>query len=328
MRAIIQVTTYPFGACGAKPRELLDASGHDVRYNPYHRRLKASEVPPLVATAHGLVAGTESYTREVIEQAPNLRVLSRVGGGLDNVDLTTCRERSIVVTYTPEAPADSVAELTVAHILNLLRRMGESDKSVREGAWNRYLGYLVREVTVGILGVGRIGGRVVRLLQPFGPRLFGCDIRPDQTLAREVGLTWLSKEELFATCDLVTVHVPLTDETRYFIGAPELKSMKRGAMLVNTSRGKVLQEQALVDALSSGHLAGAALDVFETEPYEGPLTRFPNVILTAHMGASSRQGRYLMELQAAEDCLRVLAGTPPVYPVTEVEEAAFGLRAS
>ncbi len=323
MRKVIQVTTYPFGLCGLKPRKTLESSGCEVRYNPHGRRLKASEVPELVSDAHGIIAGTEPYTQEVIKRAKNLEVIARVGVGLDSVDIETCRQRRIVVTFTPEAPADAVAELTVAHILNLLRGIHESDRSVREGTWNRYLGRLIREVAIGILGVGRIGKRVARLLGPFSPQLYGCDVEPDLEFGQQVGLTWLNHQELFEACDLVTLHVPLVAQTHHLVGESQLRAMKPGSYLVNTARGKVVDEKALVAAIASGGLAGAAIDVYETEPYEGPLSKFDNVVLTAHMGASAYHSRYLMELQAAEDCVRVLKGQPPVNPAADED---FGIR--
>ncbi|KPK64941.1 MAG: hypothetical protein AMK73_04435 [Planctomycetes bacterium SM23_32] len=316
-RYIIQVTTHPFGACGERPRQVLEATGWQIRYNPYGRRLKPDEVAGVVEHAHGLVAGTEPYTREVLDAAPELKVISRVGVGLDNLDFDLLRERGIVATFTPEAPADGVAELAVCQILNLLRKVHDSDKSVREGLWNRYLGWLVREVKIGVLGVGRIGRRVVRLLQPFGARLYGCDLKPDLEFGRQHGLEWLAIRELFRTCNLVTIHVPLNEMNTGLVGAAELASMPAGGFLVNTARGRIVDEAALVQALEGGRLAGAAVDVFEREPYEGPLTQFENVVLTAHMGASARGSRYLMELGAAEDCVRVLSGKPPVNPVTD-----------
>jgi len=314
---IIQVMTHPFGQLNAEPRTVLEASGWDIRYNPYNRRLKACEVPDLVHDAWGMVAGTEPYTREVIEKSPNLRVIARVGVGFDNIDFTACRERDITVTYTPEAPADGVAELTVAQIINLLRHVHESDRSVREGVWNRFVGFLLREKKIGILGVGRIGKRVVKLLQPFQPQLYGCDLEPDLKFGEQYDMPWLSMNDLFSTCDLVSVHVPLSSSNIHLVGRHELQQMPEGGYLVNIARGKVVDEDVLLDLLRSGHLRGAALDVFEEEPYEGPLAKLPNVALTAHMGASARQSRFLMELGAAEDCMRVLRGDPPLHPITD-----------
>jgi D-3-phosphoglycerate dehydrogenase len=322
---IIQVTTHPFGACGDRPRRVLEGLGGEVRYNPYGRRLKPHEVADLVGDCHGVVAGTEPYTREVIEGAPDLKVIARVGVGFDNVDFEACRERGVLVTFTPEAPADAVAELTVCQIINLLRKVHDSDKSVREGAWNRYLGHLVREVKIGVLGVGRIGKRVVRLLQPFQPQVFGCDLAPDLEFGRQYNVTWMSRDELFRTCDLVTVHVPFNEMNRGLVGYEQLQAMPRGGYVINASRGKIVDEKALVEGLSWRHLGGAAIDVFENEPYDGPLTRFDNVVLTAHMGASARRSRFLMELGAAEDCVRVLSGQAPLSPVTDEDRGLTAL---
>lgn len=314
---IVQVTTHPFGLGNSEPRLVLERTGWEIRYNPWDRRIKPGEVAEIVRDVHGLVAGTEPYPRKVLEQAENLKMIARVGVGFDSIDFDTCRERGIVVTFTPEAPADGVAEMTVAQIINLLRKIHDSDKSVRERAWNRYMGFLVREVKIGVLGVGRIGKRVVKLLQPFQPQLYGCDLKPALEFGERYGLCWLGKKELFQTCDLVTIHVPLNANNYHLVSYDELQSMKRGSYLVNLSRGKIVDEKALVEALSWKHLGGAAIDVFETEPYEGPLTRFDTVVLTAHMGASTHHSRYLMELGAAEDCVRVLSGKTPLNPVTD-----------
>jgi D-3-phosphoglycerate dehydrogenase len=318
-KVIVQVMTHPFGASGDEPRRVLEQHGWEIRYNPYGRRLKANEVLDLVRDAQGLVAGTEKYTPEVMAAAQNLRVISRVGVGLDNIPFDICRERGIAVTYTPEAPADGAAELTVGHILNLVRKTHESDRSIREGAWNRYLGFLIREIKIGVLGVGRIGKRVVRLLSSFEPNLFGCDLVPDTEFGKAYDLRWVSKEELFRTCHLVTIHVPLNSSNYHLVSSREIEAMPPGSYLVNLARGGIVDEPSLIEALTTEHLQGAAIDVFEDEPYEGPLTRFDNVILTAHMGASAHQSRYLMELGAAEDCVRVLSGESPVSPVTEAD---------
>ena len=320
-KKIVQVMTHPFGASGESPRRVLEIRGWEIRYNPYGRRLKSNEVLDLVRDAHGLIAGTEQYTPEVMEAAKNLEVISRVGVGLDNIPFDICRGRDIAVTFTPEAPADGAAELTVGQILNLLRKTHESDKSIREGAWNRYLGFLIREVKIGVLGVGRIGKRVVKLLSSFQPELYGCDLKPDREFGETHDLRWVAKEELFQKCNLVTIHVPLNKMNYHLVAAPELERMPPGSYLINLARGGIVDEASLTDALHSRRLSGAAIDVFEDEPYEGPLTRFENVILTAHMGASAHQSRYLMELGAAEDCVRVLSGESPLSPVTEADLA-------
>ena len=279
----------------------------------------------MIRDVHGVIAGTEPYTRKELEQAENLKVIARVGVGLDSIDFDACRERNIVVTYTPEAPADAVAELALANIINLARRTFESDRSVREHAWNRLMGSLLREIKIGILGVGRIGKRMVKLLQPFRSQLFGCDLVPDIVFGKKHNVTWVSREEMFATCDIISIHIPLNLETHNLVGSKELRAMPRGGCVVNTSRGPILDEDVLFELLQCKHLGGAALDVFKAEPYEGPLAQLENVILTAHIGASARGSRFDMELGAAQDCVRVLAGQQPTNPVTD---EALGLPAT
>jgi len=196
----------------------------------------------------------------------------------------------------------------------LVRNVHQSDRSVREQAWNRLMGCLLEEITIGIIGVGRIGSRVVRLLEPFGCRRLLHDVAPVPSRVEGCDVEWVERDALLQQADLVSIHIPLTAKNRHFIGRTEIKMMKRGAFLVNTSRGPVVDEAALTEALEWGHLAGAGLDVFEREPYEGPLALLDQTLLTAHMGASARKSRYLMELGAAEDCLRVLAGEAPANP--------------
>ena len=309
----ILIATSPFGETGRRPLDLLEETGWEIRVNPLGRRLKAGEVGEYLAGIDAVIAGTEPYNAETLAGAGELKVISRVGIGLDSVDLEYCRDRGIRVTYTPEAPSDSVAELTVANILNLLRHIHESDRSVRERAWNRLMGRLIREVTIGVIGVGRIGSRVVHLLQPFQPTILAHDIDPGVHGSKMPNTTWSSVEELLHKADLVTIHIPLNESNRHFIDRGRIASMKTGAMLINTSRGSIMDESALTDALLQRHLGGAALDVYEKEPYEGPLARLDNVVLTAHMGASARESRYRMELGAAEDCIRVLRGRSPQH---------------
>lgn len=305
---IIQVTTYPFGTSNPKSSMVLENSGYEVRYNPFGRRIKTEEVKDIVVEAHGIVAGTELYTREIIEDCPNLKVIARVGIGFDSVDLQACRENDVVVTYTPDAPADGVADLTVAQIINLIRGIYTSNESVRGGFWKRIMGKLVSEIKIGVLGVGRIGKRVIMRLNAFGADIYGCDINPDKKFGNKYKVKWVSKEELFKICDLVTVHIPMSAANHHCIGFEEMSLMQAGAFLINTSRGPVVDEVSLISLLQNRHLGGVALDVFEKEPYEGELTRFDNVIFTAHIGASASESRFKMELGAAKDCVRVLSG--------------------
>lgn len=314
---IIQVTTYPFGTCNPESRLVLARTKYEIRYNPYERRLEPGEVGDLLTGVHGVVAGTEPYTREVIERCSNLEVISRVGVGLDNIDFQACKSNDVIVTYTPDAPADGVADLTVAQIINLLRGIYLSNNSVRDGFWNRIIGKLISEVKIGVLGVGRIGKRVIKRLSVFGANIYGCDVKPDYDFGKKYNIKWLNKEDIFKTCDLITIHIPMNKKNYHCVGFEEMSRMKVGSFLINTSRGPIVDESALVCLLQNQHLGGVALDVFEKEPYEGPLVNFDNVIFTAHIGASANYCRYKMELEAAIDCVRVLSGQEPVNMVTE-----------
>ncbi len=303
----ILITTFPFGKCGNKPLELLESSGHTVVNNPLNRRLKASEVPALIKDYDIIIAGTEPYPIETLENS-NVKAICRVGIGLDNVPLNYCKEKGITVTYTPDAPAQGVAELTVANILNLARFIMKSDRSVREGAWNRYLGFLLEEMTIGLVGLGRIGSKVARLLQPFGAKIIATEIIDKSDIAKQYNFELVEKNYLLKNSDLVSLHIP--GDNHNYINRETIGMMKTGSFLINTSRGKVVDEEALYDALVQGHLSGAALDVFKEEPYEGKLTKLDNILFTAHMGASAQKTRYLMELGAAKDCLNFINSNP------------------
>lgn len=309
----VLVAAYPFGTTGRKPLNILRETGWEIVINPLERRLKIDEASDLLRGVDGVIAGTENYDLDTLSVADSLKVVSRVGIGLDNVDLKYCREHDIRVTYTPDAPSDAVAEMTVANMLNLVRHIHESDWSVRAMAWNRFMGRLIREITIGVVGVGRIGSRVINLLQPFQPSILATDTDPGVYGRTLPNVEWCALEELLKRSDLVTIHVPMNESNRHLINRQMLGLMKTGSFLINSSRGPVVDEEAITDALLQRHLGGAALDVFETEPYEGPLTGLDNVLLTAHLGASARVCRYNAELGAAEDCIRVLRDESPEH---------------
>jgi D-3-phosphoglycerate dehydrogenase len=281
-----------------------------VRFNPHGRKLKEGELRELLGDAVGYVAGTEPITRRVLEAAPHLRVIGRVGVGLDSVDLDAARERGVVVAYTPEAPAWSVVELTLGLLVDLARQVSRVDRALRAGRWERRTGFLLRGRTLGVLGCGRIGRRVARMARELGMHVLACDVAPDHDWARDVGVEYVTLEQLFARSDALTIHVPLTPATRRLVSEQMLATAKPGLVLVNTSRGEVIDEAALERALASGRLGGAALDVFCEEPYSGPLAKLENVILTAHIGSCSVEGRLGMELGAAQAVIAFLEGRP------------------
>lgn len=295
----------------------------DYTVNPLGRRLKAHELAEMVADFGVLIAGTEPITAAVMDAAPHLRLISRVGIGLDNVDLAEARARGIAVTYTPDAPAPAVAEFTVGLMLSLLRHIPSADRSLRGGVWKRLMGRRLNEVTVGVLGVGRVGSRVIRILRGGFPglRVLANDLQPNRTFGETHQVNWVEKAALYAEADVVSVHVPLTPVTRELITSRELALMKPTAVLVNTARGGLIVEADLAAALREGRLQGAAVDVFDHEPYSGELTNVENCLLTCHMGSMSADCRAQMEVEATEEAIRHLRGDALQRAVPEFEYA-------
>jgi D-3-phosphoglycerate dehydrogenase len=316
----ILITTVPFGDRNRFPLEMLEANGVEYRLNPLKRKLTEDELIGMVADVGVIIAGTEPITEKVMEKALNLKHISRVGVGLDNVDLLAAEKRGIKVSYTPDAPAPAVAELTIGLMLSLLRNIHVANSAMHQGKWNRYFGRRIAEVTIGIIGVGRIGARVLRRTQGFGtPRLLVNDVLPNLDLNREFKLEWVSKELIFKQADLISLHVPLTLRTKGLVGVKELSMMKPDAFLINTSRGGVVNEKALYHALKENKIAGAAIDVFEKEPYLGPLAELENCLLTSHMGSMSLDCRTRMEIEATEEAIRFSLGKTLLSPVPSEE---------
>jgi len=255
----------------------------------------------------------------VMDRAPNLRLISRVGIGLDGVDLHAARERGILVSYTPDAPSPAVAELTIGLMISLLRFIPHTDRQMRNGIWHRFMGRRLAESTVGVIGVGRIGKRVIQHLRGFGPHVLANDLVPNLDFGARYGVDWVDKDTIYREADIITVHVPLTHLTKNLIARREMEMMKPHVLLINTSRGSIINEHDLSEALRSGCVGGAAIDVFEQEPYSGELMTLDRCILTCHMGSMSEDCHLQMELGATEEAIRFLKGEPLLGLVPETE---------
>lgn len=325
--ARVLITTVPFGAHNHLPVDLLESIGVDFEINPIGRRLKEDELAEMAAGVEILIAGTEPITAAVMDAAPGLRLISRVGIGLDNVDLLAARERGIHVSYTPEAPAPAVAELTIGLMLTLLRHTHVANLGMHRGEWNRQMGRRIPEVTIGVIGTGRIGGRVLRRLSAFGsPRILVNDLAPDPSLVPELKLEWVGKDTIYREADVISLHLPMTKQTRDMIRREHLLLMKPDALLINTSRGGIVNETDLLDVMRTGHLGGAAIDVFQDEPYTGPLGEIERCVLTCHMGSMSVDCRSRMEIEATEEAVRYLRGLPLESAVPEDEYAVQAMQ--
>jgi D-3-phosphoglycerate dehydrogenase len=295
---LIAITTSSFGKESDEPVEMLRAAGFTLALNPHGRKLSKPETVELVREADGLIAGTETLDREVLSQLPRLRVISRVGTAVDNVDSIYTAERGIPVFNTPDGPTDGVAELTLAGLLALLRRVPQADASIRRGEFVKPMGRLLRGKTVAIVGLGRIGKALVRLLQPFAVTVLAVDPVRDEAFARQFNVRYVPLEEALPQADVISLHLAGSPKTP-LIGAAELGRVKPGAVLVNVARGGWIDENALLEALQSGRLGGAYLDVFTAEPYKGPLAGLGNVVLTSHIGSYALECRIGMEVEAA-----------------------------
>jgi D-3-phosphoglycerate dehydrogenase / 2-oxoglutarate reductase len=314
------ITTVPFGDRNRLPLELLENAGIDYLINPYNKKLTEDQLVDLIQDHDALIAGTEPITARVMDRATRLKFISRVGIGLDSVDLVAARERGIKVSYTPDAPAPAVAELTLALMLCSLRSVHVASSQMHTGDWHRIFGRRLAEVTLGIIGVGRIGAEVIRRSAGLGAlRILANDILPDTELHRHYQLEWVTKEQIYREADVISLHVPLTHLTKNMICEEQLLSMKRDAIVINTARGGIINEQDLYEVMKAGHLSGAAIDVFDQEPYRGPMTEIERCLLTPHMGSMSIDCRTRMEVEATEEAVRFLSGRPLESEVPTVE---------
>lgn len=302
------ISTTSFAQYDASPLKLLRDVDMEVQVNPYRRKLTLDECLNLYKDIDGLIAGTEALTAEILKSARNLRVISRCGAGADNIDGQVAQELGIKVFTTPDAPTQAVAELTIGLMLDLLRTISMEDRLLRSERWQKNMGNLLSGKTLGILGLGRIGRRVVELTQPFDLKYIAWDISPDRQVADRYSIKFTGLDELLSGADIVTIHLPYASELKAIIGERELNLMKREAVLLNTARGGLVDEAALYNALKERRIAGAALDVFEQEPYTGPLKEVDNIVLTPHIGSYAKEARVEMEVQAVKNLIKGLKG--------------------
>jgi D-3-phosphoglycerate dehydrogenase len=299
----VLITTSSFSLGNFAQAKSLHDAGISLEMNPHGRRLSEDEIAELVATdVIAILAGLEPLTDRVLSNAKSLRVIARCGTGLDSVDLQAASRLGIDVFNTPDAPTQAVAELTIAHMLNSLRHISTTDSNMRSGKWTPTMGSLLATKTVGLIGVGRIGSAVAKLAQAFGTRVIGFD----PVVSSHNSVELLSLDEVLNQADIVSLHVPINDQTHHILNANTISRMKPGSIVVNVSRGGLIDESALHDALKSQHLSGAALDCFEDEPYSGPLLQLPGVRVTAHMGSYARETRDLMEVEASTNLVNGL----------------------
>ena len=299
----ILISTSSFNIENIEDLSLLESNGYTIINNPYGRRLKEFEIKELLQdNVIGLIAGVEPLTRDILKSAQSLKVIARCGVGMDNVDLNAVKELGIAISNTPNAPTIPVAELTLAHMLNLLRKVSEADRNIRNGLWQPLMGNQIANKVVGIIGYGRIGRRVAKLVRSFGAKV----IAYDKTCSNVENNIFMSLEKLLTNADIVTLHLPYNEHTHHIINKERLELMKSTAYLINTSRGGLIDEDALYILIKNKLIAGAGLDAFSHEPYNGSLIELPQVLLTAHMGSYAKEARINQEIESARNLVRHL----------------------
>ena len=304
----MKVLTSPssFGQVGAEPFDLLRANGFEVINNPYGRKLTEDEVIDLAKDCIGIVAGVESLSSRVMDALPDLKCISRVGIGMDSVDLIHAANKGIIIKNTPNGPTRAVAELTLGMTLSLLRKIPQAHYDLKNKIWKKQIGNLIYNKVVGVVGLGRIGRLVAQLFRGIENPVIGYDPYADAEWASKYGVELVDFETLLKTADIITIHVPGNEDQSPVIGSREIDLIKNGAFLINISRGGIVDEPALYNALTSKKLTGAAIDVFSEEPYSGPLCDLDNVVLTPHLGSYAEEGKLLMEIDAVNNLIDAL----------------------
>lgn len=293
---------------------------HEVVVQPDERPLSHQELKAFVRGAHAILSMlTDKIDAEVMDAAgPELKIVANYAVGYDNIDLETATQRNVLVTNTPEVLNEAVAEHAFALVLAVARRVVEADRFTRAGRYQGwapkgFLGIELKGKTIGVVGLGRIGSRVAEIASSFGMSVAYHDVKQNRAFEERLGAKFLSKHELLKTADVVSLHLPLNPGTKHFVSGGDLAIMKSTAILINTSRGPVVDEAALVQALKSRTIFGAGLDVYEREPQlVAGLADLPNVVLTPHIASATHEARGAMSRVAAENILAALAGkTPP-----------------
>ncbi len=309
-------TSPSFGYFVQEPVEYLKSHGCEVELVPQQKKLSEQDLIQAVADRDAMVVGVEKITEPVIKAAKKMKIISKHGVGFDNIDLKAASKAGIVVTSAPGTNSDAVADLTIGLVVSLARHIPSSDSAVKAGAWPRVVGVELYRKVWGIIGLGRIGKRVAKRALGFDMRVLACDIVRDEAFAKEYGVTYSPLDKVLAESDFVSMHVPLDASTRRMIGARELGLMKNGAFLVNISRGDIVDEEALYQALKKKRIRGAALDVFSQEPPgKSPLLALDNLIATPHMGAYTYEAFKEMGMVCVGDIVDVLEGRRPQFAV-------------
>jgi D-3-phosphoglycerate dehydrogenase len=312
MKILVSPTSFKPDSTGPAAellRDFIARAGGEIIFNPQGRPLSEDELIPLLRGCSGFIAGLDCITKKVIDSCEDLRVISRYGAGVDRVDLDAAQAKNIPVCNTPGANAQAVADLAFALILCAARKVPLLDRKTREGEWPRSTGIELYGKTMGILGLGAVGKGVARRAQGFSMQVLAYDPFINKQYAAEHNIAVSGFEEIIAGADVISLHLPLTGETRHIISGEVMGRMKTGTILINTARGGLIDEQAAYEHLKSGRLGGLGLDAYEEEPPKAsPLFELDNVVLTPHTAAHTAEATATMAIMAVRNLIDVLSG--------------------
>ncbi len=317
MKILVTPTSMQEGK-NSKALELLKSFSTDLVFNSYGRPLTEDELIPLLEDCDGFIAGLDEVTEKVINSCKRLKVISRYGAGVDRVDLEAAKAKQIAVTNTPGVNAIAVAELAFSLILNLARKVSFLNEKTKAGEWIRATGMELNGKTMGIIGLGAIGKNLAKYAQGLSMNVMAYDPYINESYAKENNITVASFDEVIENADVISLHLPLTPMTKHLINKDAISRMKQGAIVINTSRGGIIDETAAYEALINHHLGGLGLDAFEVEPPTGSLLfNLDNVVVTPHTGAHTKEAIDNMADLSVENLINVLKGNECKYIVNK-----------
>ena len=309
----ILISASPFCEHNSKPIDMLKKNNISYDLNPKGRKLTENEILNMISSYDGIIADIEPLNKKVLAKSKNLKIISRVGIGVNNIDLKYAKKKKIVISNTPDAPTPAVVELNLGLIFALIRNVFIHNIELKKGNWKRLVGLRLPFLKIGILGLGRIGSSLANKLLKIGcKKIFYNDLKKKRINSN---IIFKSKDYIFKNCDLLCLTLPETIKTKNFLNKKIFKKMKKQSFIINTSRGELINEKDLLDFLNKGYFSGVALDVFNKEPYRGKLIDFNRCILTPHVGSHTIDCRNKMELEATQDLINFFKNKPIINKV-------------
>jgi len=301
MNKKIYISAYPFCETSLQPINLLKKNKILYTINKKKRKHTEKEIFKILSNYDGLIADTEPLTNSVLQNTNKLKIISRVGIGLNSVDLDAAKRKKIAVAFTPDAPTMAVVDLTIGLILCCLRNIIKHHVNMKKKIWSRYAGYRLQYKKIGIIGLGRIGTKVSKMLIKMGAKKVFYNDLIKKNISKKI--IYKSKKFIYKNCDIISFHVPLTKLTNSLFSERDFKIIKKNCIIINTARGEIINEKSLFKYLKKNQDAIAAIDVYDDEPYKGELTKLENCILTPHIGSMSIDCRERMELEATQNII-------------------------